>query len=152
MRTTTLIVFVLLLLIATFFFGRYSNPYTDPYEITTDTIIRIDTVRDVVPRYIDRDVVRVDSIPYYVTTTDTVYVQVPIERKEYRTVDYYAVVEGYKSELVEIETYNKTMFIDRVETYKAKSRWGLGLQLGFGYGEKVSPYIGVGLQYNLVTW
>tara|TARA_B100001778_G_scaffold325881_1_gene321861 strand:+ start:1178 stop:1933 length:756 start_codon:yes stop_codon:yes gene_type:complete len=47
----------------------------------------------------------------------------------------------------------KGILIKRDEEYKAFSRsqrkeFGLGLQLGIGYTDKVTPYIGIGIQYS----
>lgn len=131
------------------------------YDVTpivrTDTFIRIDTVRDSVPVPILQYVIRYDSIPYYVVANDTVrdttFVRLPIERKEFKTLEYHAVIEGYKPELTFMETYNKRVYVDRKETYKTNPRWGIGLQIGGGTDFKsVTLYIGVGIQYNIITW
>lgn len=148
----------LALLILTFCIGRYSVRPEEPV-VRIDTVTRYDTVRVETPREVVRYVTRIDTLLYKVSETDTVtvHVPIPIEKKEYKTDTYYAVVEGYKPALTHIETYNKVQYIDRVETHtiKDKNRWGLGVNAGYGYnfGEnKFSPYIGVGLQYNLITW
>lgn len=130
-------------------------------EIRIDTIMRIDTLRDTIPVPVNKYIVRYDSIHVpipvevirNIAITDTIYVPVPIERKEYRTDEYFAIVEGYRPELSFIETYNKTMYIDRTQYIKTKPRWGIGVHAGYGAGRNgLSPYIGVGFQYNLITW
>lgn len=148
---------ILLMFCAGFFVGRGSLSTSIP-ETRVDTLVVYDTIRDVVPQYVTRYVVRTDSVPYTLVQNDTVretlYVPITIERKEYKTSDYYAIVEGYTPSLYYIETYNKTTIIDRVERYKTKSRWGFGVQAGVGYqfNEKITPYIGIGIQYNILTW
>jgi len=141
-----------------FFVGRLSKQCNnaDTIVISTDTVYVYDTVVNEVPQYINRYITRIDSVPYYLYTwdtlviADTIYVPVPIERKEYKTDEYFAIVEGYKPALSYIETYNKTTYVTEYVT--TKQRWGLGIQAGVGYGNKVTTYVGVGVQYNLKTW
>lgn len=125
-------------------------------ERSVETVVVRDTVRDTL------------MIPYnvYVARTDTVFlpsvadtvlreVVVPIERKEYRTDDYHAVIEGYRPSLLSISVYPETKYITEniVRTIKQKPRFGVGIQAGYGItGKEVRPYIGVGLQYNIITW
>lgn len=155
---TLLNVLATLLILATIFFSGYCLRRIPEPNIQIDTLIMWDTVRLPPPPPERVWLTRVDSIPYPVqigdTITETVYVPVPIERKEYRTENYFAVIEGFRPELISIETYNKTVYINKTETFKIKPRWGIGLQAGVGYSfnGKVSPYIGVGVQYNLITW
>ena len=142
--------------------GWFTRQYTQLPSVEVRETIRVvhDTIRDSIPVPVDRPVhiIRYDSIPYYTNDTtvqnDTVYVPIPIERKEYRTNDYYAVVEGFKPALTYIETYNKTVYNDRVEIRKTKPRWGIGVQAGYGVtvNGKFSPYVGIGVQYNILTF
>lgn len=39
----------------------------------------------------------------------------------------------------------------KIQKQKTK-RWGLGIQAGYGVGSKVTPYIGIGLSYNIFVW
>lgn len=129
-----------------------------PVRVKTEVVTINDTIRDTVPEQVNRYIVRVDSVEVWVRDSvlvrDTVYVHIPIERKEYKTDNYFAIVEGYKPRLHYIETYEKTVYETKIERYKTKPRWGLGVQVGYGYNlnDKVHPYIGLGLQYNLLTW
>lgn len=141
-------------ILLTVIFRPYFTP--DPI-IKTETRVVIDTVRDTLLVERDRYIVRSDTIHFVQTVdsliTDTLYIPIPIERVEYRTPEYFAVVEGYKPRLAEIETYGKTVYIDRVETLKTKPKWGVGLQAGYGATHGgIYPYIGFGLTYNLITW
>lgn len=66
-----------------------------------------------------------------------------------------ARTEVKQGELDLIEVYPRTEY--QIQTVKTKPRWGLGIQAGYGCtltGTQVrlSPYIGVGVQYNLLTW
>lgn len=76
---------------------------------------------------------------------DSIYIPVPIERKEYRTEDYRAVISGWHPRLESMEVYRQTI----ISTPKAK-RWGLGVQAGVGYPH--GWYVGVGVSYDLYQW
>ena len=125
-----------------------------------DTVVVRDTVRDTitVPRKVY--VARIDTCWLHaaadtVYVSDTVRVFVPIERKEYATEEYRAVVEGWHPTLVEMEVYPKTKMVTRYITRETvrKTRWGIGVQAGYGISDRgVSPYIGLGINYNILTW
>lgn len=102
--------------------------------VRTDTLVRIDTLRDTVlvvkesfTTRIDRDTLRVSG--------DTVFVavEIPIERRIYETPDYRAEIEGYKPSLVSMDVYHRTEYITRTETLKMPSMrtWRVGLSAGF---------------------
>lgn len=126
-----------------------------PGEVVRDTIItnRIDTIRDTVPVPVYESVV--DSFPFVVpvpsdTVRDTVYL--PITQKIYKDSLYTAYVSGYRAKLDSIEVYSKTrtMF---VRGRAKRKRFGLGVQAGYGFlGNKLSPYVGVGVSCNLWEW
>lgn len=117
-----------------------------------DTLIVRDTVRDTVPRPF---IVRFDHwdtlyIPLYnidTASTDSVPVLIPIERKEYRTEDYRAVVSGYKPSLDVMEVFRRTQTV--TVTPKPK-RWGIGPQVGFGMPG--GWYVGIGVSYDIWQW
>lgn len=134
---------------------RQCNHSAVSTERYVDTVIVQETVRDtiLIPQRVY--IARVDTV-FLPSAGDTVYseVVVPIERKEYRTDDYFAVVEGFRPRLLEMEIYPQTKYITRTEvnTIKKKPRIGVGIQAGYGYnGQRIAPYIGVGVQYNIFT-
>lgn len=126
-----------------------------PGEVLRDTIVinRIDTIRDTVPVPVYESVV--DSFPFAVpvpgdTVRDTVYL--PITQKIYKDSFYTAYVSGYRAKLDSIEVYSKMQTVFVRERAKRK-RFGLGVQAGYGFsGNKVSPYVGVGVSCNLWEW
>lgn len=158
MKTFWTIIVVLCFVCVSFFAGRHTKQCPIPVE-RVDTLTVYDTIREPYPveKEVIRYVTRTDIIPYYISDTVLVYVPVPIERIEYRDTSYYAIVEGYKAKLTYIETYNKTVYIDRVETHtlKTKPRWGIGMQAGLVFDAKngnVAPGLSLGVTYNLFTW
>ena len=133
---------------------------TDKEVITiTDTLVLTDTIIKFQPK------------PYKVTIIDTIYLpqqpqqpQKPQQpqydtliRQEviYKDSTYMAVVGGIEPYLKSIEIYPKTIYVNNntTTTIKVRSRFGLGVQAGYGYGRNgLQPYVGVGVQYNLIQW
>lgn len=140
-----------------FFAGRRTSRPQQLEILRRDTVTVTDTiVREIpVPRTVT--VVRIDTC-YLSSPTDTIRipVAVPIERKTYTTPDYRAVVEGYRPSLVEMQVYQKQQTITQTIPISNKSkRWGIGIQAGYGYipiVNKTALYIGVGVQYDLLSF
>ena len=130
---------------------------TDKEVITiTDTLVLTDTIIKMQPK------------PYKVTIIDTIYLpqqpQTPQQpqidtliRQEviYKDSTYMAVVGGIEPYLKSIEIYPKTIYVNNntTTTIKVRNHFGLGVQAGYGYGRNgLQPYVGVGVQYNLIQW
>ena len=130
---------------------------TDKEVITiTDTLVLTDTIIKFQPK------------PYKVTIIDTIYLpQQPQQPQQpqidtlirqeviYKDSTYTAVVGGIEPYLKSIEIYPKTIYVNNntTTTIKVRSRFGLGVQIGYGYGRNgLQPYVGVGVQYNLIQW
>ena len=130
---------------------------TDKEVITiTDTLVLTDTIIKFQPK------------PYKVTIIDTIYLpqqpqkpqkpqQDTLIRQEviYKDSTYTAVVGGIEPYLKSIEIYPKTIYVNNntTTTIKVRSRFGLGVQAGYGYGRNgLQPYVGVGVQYNFIQW
>lgn len=145
--------YIIIAVLILFIVFRSARVERVPGEVVRDTIItnRIDTVRDTIPVPVYESVV--DSFPFAVpgdTVRDTVYL--PITQKIYKDSLYTAYVSGYRAKLDSIEVYSKTRTMFVREQAKRK-RFGLGVQAGYGFsGNKVSPYVGVGVSYNLFEW
>ena len=149
MKTLPWILVVLLAIVAVAGWLRPRKTLTA--EVERDTLIIRDTVRDSVPKPV---LVRFDCwdtlrIPVHIIDTlrDSFYIPVPIERKEYRTEDYRAVVSGYRPRLESMDVFRRTQAI--TVTAKPK-RWGLGPQAGFGIPG--GWYVGIGISYDLWQW
>lgn len=143
---------IVLMLAACFFLGRHFPADPEPGRVMRDTITIRDTVRDSVPRPF---LVRFDHwdtlyIPLYnidTPSTDSVPVPIPIERKEYRTEDYRAVISGYRPSLDVMEVFRQTQTVTVREKPK---RWGIGPQVGVGVPG--GWYVGVGVSYSIWQW
>lgn len=135
--------------------GRVDKPV-----VTTDTITLIDTIREPVYeessviRYVTRRLIVTDTLRLHdsvnIEFRDSVYADVPITQKTYVGNDYKAWVSGYEPSLDSISIAHKV--ITNTVTKKDNKRWGLGIQMGCGYNGKIAPYVGVGLQYNLIKF
>ena len=133
---------------------KYKNAPAD-----TVTIERVDTilVDSPVPVY------KYIKEKEYVTIIDTLAIaihdtiQLPREYAVYKDSTYRAVVSGVEPRLDSMAVFPKTkiQYITKTVTkteYK-KTRWGLGVQIGGGLvKDKVRPYIGAGVSYNILSW
>ena len=101
-------------------------------------------------------------LPVPITDTlmlhDTVLVHLPIEQRQYSDPRYTAWVSGYRPQLDSIHIYQRTEYITKeIKMVTKPKRWGIGLQAGYGvsFGNKqikATPYIGIGISYNILTW
>lgn len=84
---------------------------------------------------------------------DSVEVEIPIERKVYGDSTYRAYVSGYMPSL---DSLVITMPQQMIYIHEKKRRWSVGLQAGCGVsmagGVRLSPYIGIGITYNLFSF
>ena len=104
---------------------------------------------------IKHDTVRITDVKH-----DSVDVILPVIQKEYRDSTYSAWVSGYQDvNLDSIKVYQKNIFTEINNTKyvtKYKNRpFSLGLQVGYGFdfmNRQCSPYVGVGLQYNIISF
>lgn len=99
----------------------------------------------------------VDSIPYPVTDTlrlrDTLYVY--LEREQIRWEDSLAVVyaSGVMPQVDSVIHHTEQVVITKEIPVIKKTRWGVGVQAGVGAGKGgLTPYVGVGVSYNLLSW
>lgn len=120
-----------------------------------DTLIIWDTIKVTEPIYVTKRVV--DSIPYPVTDTlrmrDTVYVI--LEREQIRWEDSLAVVyaSGVMPQVDSVIHHTNQLIITKEIPVIKKTRWGLGVHAGVAAGKGgLTPYVGVGISYNLISW
>lgn len=149
---------VIAVLVVVFLLGRWTKNF-DPVKIvqydTLPPVVRLDTIRDtvLVPKY--REVIRYDTIH---DTADGKPIHLPIPISRYLFTDdstYRMEVEGYNVKASGIEVYPRTVtqtIIQRVEVPGKPKRWGIGVSAGAALTpEGVKPYVGIGVQYQLIT-
>ena len=74
-------------------------------------------------------------------------------QRHYSDSTFDAWVSGVDPRLDSIKTYQTNMVITKEIPVIKKTRWGLGVQAGVGAGKGgLTPYVGVGVSYNLLSW
>jgi outer membrane protein W len=143
------------LFVATFFLGRHTHK-VEPIEVERvvyDTIIhervKVDTMWRTRVEKVYLTEVRRDTV----TVRDTVLVEVPIYTYIAQDSLYRIEVEGFNVRFNRIDVYPRTVYITQEKVVKTGDKWGLGVQVGYGASKQgLSPYIGIGVSYNIFTW
>ena len=158
-----LVAFILIWSLAVFYAGRNWAIKRDisGYAERVDTLVIRDTIVQEKPVYRTISQVRTEYVPVCDTIRiqDTLFVPVPIETKVYEDSLYRAEVSGYRASLDRLEIYQQERIITQTipVQVKERKRWGIGVQAGYGVsipnGKPVlSPYIGIGVSYDLIRW
>ena len=140
--------------------SRHLEKELDTYKnapADTVTVVKVDTLLIAEPKIEYRYVKEKEYVEIADTTviydTVTKLIQLPREYLVYKDTTYRAVVSGVQPRLDSLEIYRPTITQTITKTIKKKTRWGIGPQVGLGYnGKDVMPYVGIGVQYNLITW
>ena len=109
-------------------------------------------VTKTITRYLPISKINTDTTYVYLTGTlrDSIMVDVPISRKVYDGDEYHAVISGFEASLDTISIKSKTI---TNTIYQTLPKWGIGVSAGYGLSQNgLSPYVGIGLTYNLWTW
>lgn len=157
-------VLFLAIMLCCFLLGRHSARerivHTQTETVRTDTITVRDTIRVESPAETRTEYVK-EQILVPVRDTlwkhDTCYVSLPLEKRTYKREEFYAEVTGYEPRLTYIEVYPQTTTITQTEKAARRTRWGVGVQVGYGIGTHAgvvytTPYVGVGISYNLFSF
>lgn len=156
MKTLIYICAILLTIYGGFLFGLKKGEKRGRENQQIKEIVNTVKVTDTVIMY--------EPIPFLVENTDTVYVEiikeddeplkVPLikQRVTYADSTYKAIISGYDPKLEFIETYNTTHYITE-KVYEKPKKWGVGLQFGYGIGRNgLQPYIGIGVNYDIIRF
>lgn len=123
----------------------------------TVTVVKTDTIRIDTPVPVHHYIKQTDTAFIVLTDVkvDTVkeLVYLPREYMVYKDTSYRAVVSGVQPRLDSIEIYRKNTVQTITIKVPDKKRWGLGVNVGAGWnGKEVQPFVGVGVQYNILRW
>lgn len=123
----------------------------------TIRIVRIDTVKVDTPVPVHHYIRSTDTVTICHELRDTVkeLVFLPREYMVYKDSTYRAVVSGVQPRLDSIEVYQRNTVQTVTKTIRVpdRKRWGLGVQAGYGYdGKRLTPYVGIGVQYDILRW
>lgn len=157
-----LLVIILTAMTSFYVFTRFQDGRSGEKELETvrDTVIMKDTViitRPLSEARAPRDTiilalpeVRID-MPRD-TVHDTVYVRLPSENIVWTDSLCSVYAHGVMTEIDSVRHFNTTMQIYH-EPIPHQKRWGIGIQAGYGASrDGLSPYVGVGLTYNLIRF
>ena len=126
-----------------------------PPIVQIDTLILHDTltVEKPKPHYVRVVDTMIVPVVDTIHIRDSVFISIPREEKIYQDSTYRAVVSGYLPSLDSISVYQATKYIT-ITREPPKKRWGVGVQAGATYLPKAgfTPYVGVGVSYNLLTF
>jgi len=147
------------LLVLAFLLGRRigRNAPVCPVEEKVDTLVIRDTISVSTPVYVTRRVV--DSVLVPVRDTmmvrDTLFVL--LERQQVAWEDSLARVyaSGIDPQVDSVIHFTQDLIITKeIPVIQVKkTRWGIGVQAGVGAGKDgLTPYLGVGVSYNLLSW
>ena len=149
------------LLACSFILGRATAPHIlSEMVVDTLTVVRIDTITVERPVYLTRRTVDTLYVPVQDTSRihDTLFVTVPRTQAVYGDDTYMAWVSGYKPSLDSISIFMpvKTVEVTRIARDRPPN-WGFGIMAGYGArlaekGVTFSPFIGIGVTYNLLQW
>lgn len=128
-------------------------------QVIKEKVVR-DTIFSEKPVYINKQIVRTDTVQLYDIKQDSVYVELPYIQKEFKDSLYEAWVSGYQEvNLDSIRIFKEKQIIEINNTNyitKYKNRpFSVGIQAGYGYdfmNKRALPFIGVGVQYNLFSF
>lgn len=162
-KKTTFLVNALLTLACMFLFGfliGQKHPQKSPVEpikTKVDTLVIRDTMMCHKPIYVDR--VKLDSVLVPVVDSvkihDTTFVYLEREKVTWRDSLCEVYASGIMASVDSVRHFQEYKYIT-IETQvpvKVRSHWGLGVNAGYGFGKGgFTPYIGVGISYNILSW
>ena len=158
MRKSIVILFALLVVGAAGFIAGRKTAKTGGFEAIierVDTLVIRDTIVAYKPKYITKRVV--DSVlvpvPEYIERNDTIYAV--LEREQVMWEDSLARIyaSGINPQVDSVMHYRTEKVINHLIPVKANPKWGIGVHVGVGVGKGgLTPYVGVGVQYNILTW
>lgn len=132
-----------------------------PQKERVDTLFIRDTIMANDPVFITKT--KIDSIPYPVPVRDTLWKTdtIWLQREQVMWQDSLSRIyaSGVSVEIDSVLHFISTQVItkERDVIVKVKPKWSVGVQAGYGAfannGQiSASPYIGVGVTYNLFSW
>ena len=133
----------------------------EPIKEKVDTLLIFDTITLTKPVYVEK--IQLDSVYMPVTDTlwkhDTLYVYLEREQIQWQDSLCRVYASGINPQVDSVTHFVQETIITREISVpvKVKSRWGLGIQVGYGAGVNgkqvyLTPYVGVGISYNILSW
>lgn len=150
-------VVIALLAVASFIAGRKTakTGAGETIVVRVDTLLIRDTMTVYKPKWMTRTVI--DSVLVPVTDSvivnDTVYVALAREQVVWEDSLARVYASGIMPEVDSVTHFTEQIIINRETIIRKECRWGVGIQGGVGVGRGgLTPYVGVGVSYNLLSW
>ena len=158
MRNSLAILFSVLVVGAVCFIAGRKTAKKGGFEAIVervDTLVIRDTIVAYKPKYITKRVVETEYVPVpeYIERDDTIVAV--LEREQVMWEDSLARIyaSGINPQVDSVMHYRTEKVINHIIPVKVNPKWGVGLQGGVGVGKGgMTPYVGVGVQYNIITW
>ena len=133
----------------------------EPIKEKVDTLLIFDTITLTKPVFVEK--IQLDSVYMPVTDTlwkhDTLYVYLVREQIQWQDSLCRVYASGINPQVDSVTHFVQETIITREISVpvKVKSRWGVGIQVGYGAGVNgkqvyLTPYVGVGISYNILSW
>ena len=133
----------------------------EPIKAKVDTLLIFDTITLTKPVFVEK--IKLDSVLIPVTDTlwlhDTLYVYLEREQIQWQDSLCRVYASGVNPQVDSVTHFVRETIVNREISVpvKVKSRWGLGIQVGYGAGVNgkqvyLTPYVGVGISYNILSW
>ena len=133
----------------------------EPIKEKVDTLLIFDTITLTKPVFVEK--IKLDSVYMPVTDTlwkqDTLYVYLEREQIQWQDSLCRVYASGINPQVDSVTHFVQETIITREISVpvKVQSRWGLGIQVGYGAGVNgkqvyLTPYVGVGISYNILSW
>lgn len=133
----------------------------EPIKEKVDTLLIFDTITLTKPVFVEK--IKLDSVLVPVTDTlwlhDTLYVYLEREQIQWQDSLCRVYASGVNPQVDSVTHFVRETIVNREISVpvKVKSRWGLGIQVGYGAGINgkqvyLTPYVGVGISYNILSW
>ena len=133
----------------------------EPIKEKVDTLLIFDTIPLTKPVFVEK--IQLDSVympaPDTLWKHDTLYVYLVREQIQWQDSLCRVYASGINPQVDSVTHFVQETIITREISVpvKVKSRWGLGIQVGYGAGINgkqvyMTPYVGVGISYNILSW
>ena len=133
----------------------------EPIKEKVDTLLIFDTITLTKPIFVEK--IQLDSVYMPVTDTlwkhDTLFVYLEREQIQWQDSLCRVYASGINPQVDSVTHFVQETIVTREISVpvKVKSRWGLGIQVGYGAGVNgkqvyLTPYVGVGISYNILSW
>ena len=147
-------------LLACFLFAKGCDSIKEPPQ--ERIVSRVDTlyIRDTLTVYKPSKVTRTvkDTVRVIVkeaqidTMHDTVFVYLPQESIVWQDDRCVVYAHGINPQVDSVTHFNSSAVVTRTVTGRPK-RWGIGVSAGYGMSKDgLSPYIGLGISYNIIRF